>query len=163
VLDYLLQYGLFLAEVHWPFTPPIARRNRKLEHLRDRVPMNAKALRRLPAAQPVHHHRASYPGIEFHCEHPFGLSMPIQRHRDGLTGPVHFCAAVKAADQSRFSGTLCARDLENAALARAVIGGLLFATPTTLFSFLICLPCCANAMMADRPMVSLRRRYDERP
>ena len=38
--------------------------------------------------------------------------MPIQRHRDGLTGPVHFCAAVKAADQSRFSGTLCARDLE---------------------------------------------------
>jgi Predicted integral membrane protein (DUF2189) len=32
---------------HWPFTPPIARRNRKLEHLRDCVPMNAKALRRL--------------------------------------------------------------------------------------------------------------------
>src|SRR2546430_9542579 len=57
---------------------PIARRNRKLEHHRDRVPMNAKALRRLPAAQPVHHHRASYPGIEFHCEHPFGLSMPFK-------------------------------------------------------------------------------------
>src|ERR1700730_10578428 len=62
----------------WPLTSPIARRNRKLEHLRDRVPMNAKALRRLPAAQPVHHHRASYPGIEFHCEHPFGLSMPFK-------------------------------------------------------------------------------------
>jgi hypothetical protein len=40
--------------------------------------MNAKALRRFPAAQPVHHHRASYPGIEFHCEHPFGLSMPFE-------------------------------------------------------------------------------------
>src|ERR1700730_12403830 len=63
---------------HWTFTPPIARRNRKLEHLRDCVPMNAKALRRLPAAQPVNHHRSAYPGIEFHCEHPFGLSMPFK-------------------------------------------------------------------------------------
>src|ERR1700732_1062788 len=61
-----------------PLPPPIARRNRELEHLRDRVPMNAKSLRCLPAAQPVHHHRASYPGIEFHCEHPFGPSMPFR-------------------------------------------------------------------------------------
>jgi hypothetical protein len=62
----------------WPLAPPIARRNRILEHLRDCVPMNAKPLRSLPAAQPIHHHRASYPGIEFHCEHPFGLSMPFK-------------------------------------------------------------------------------------
>jgi hypothetical protein len=30
------------------------------------------------AFQPVNHHRASYPGIEFHCEHPFGPSMPFR-------------------------------------------------------------------------------------
>ena len=63
---------------HGPFAPPIARWNRILEHLGDRVAMNAKALRRLPAAQPFHHHRASYPGIKFHCEHPSGLSMPFK-------------------------------------------------------------------------------------
>lgn len=40
--------------------------------------MNAKALSRLPPAQPVRHHCASYRGIEFHCEHPFGLSMPFK-------------------------------------------------------------------------------------
>jgi hypothetical protein len=33
---------------------------------------------RFPTAQPVHHHRASYPGIEFHCEHPSSLSMPFK-------------------------------------------------------------------------------------
>ena len=32
-----------------------------------------------------------------------------KRHQDGLTGPVHFCAAFKAAAHSRFSGTLCLR------------------------------------------------------
>ena len=63
---------------HRPLAPPIAWRNRKLEHLGDRVAMNAKALRRLPAAQPVNHHRASDPGIEFHCEHPSSLSMPVK-------------------------------------------------------------------------------------
>jgi len=61
-----------------PLAPSIARRDRKLEHLRDRIAVNAKALRRLPAAQPIHHHRASYPGIEFHCKHPFGFSMPFR-------------------------------------------------------------------------------------
>ena len=30
----------------------------------------------IPAAQPVHHHGASDPGIEFHCEHPSSPSMP---------------------------------------------------------------------------------------
>ena len=37
---------------------------------------------------------------------------------------------------------------QNAALARAVIGGLLFATPTTLLSCRICSRCCARAMTA---------------
>ena len=55
---------------------PVARRNRILKHLRDRVPMNAKPLRRLTPAQPVHHHRPPDPGIEFHCEHPSSPSMP---------------------------------------------------------------------------------------
>jgi hypothetical protein len=38
--------------------------------------MNAKPPRRLTPAQPVHHHRPPDPGIEFHCEHPSGPSMP---------------------------------------------------------------------------------------
>ena len=63
---------------HRPLAPAIARRNRKLKHLGDRVPMNAKALRRLPAAQTLNHHRASDPGIKFHCEHPSSLSMPFK-------------------------------------------------------------------------------------
>ncbi len=62
----------------WPFTPPVAGRNRNLKHLHDRVPVNAKPLRRLPAAQPVHHHCASDLGIEFHCEHPSIPSMPFK-------------------------------------------------------------------------------------
>jgi hypothetical protein len=61
-----------------PLATPIARRRRILEHLRDRVPVNAKSLRRFPPAQTINHHRPSYPGIEFHCEHPFGLSMPFR-------------------------------------------------------------------------------------
>ncbi len=65
----------------------------KLQHLRNRVAMNAKPLCRLPAAQPVHHHSASYPGIEFHYEYP-PSHHATQWHRDGLTGLVHFCAAV---------------------------------------------------------------------
>jgi hypothetical protein len=39
---------------------------------------------------------------------PFG-NHANQRHQDGLTGPVHFCAAFNAAAHSRFSGTLCLR------------------------------------------------------
>ena len=60
-----------------PLPPPIAGRDRKLQHLRNGVAMNAKPLRCLPAAQPVHHHRTSYPSIEFHCEHPSSPSMPL--------------------------------------------------------------------------------------
>src|SRR3954469_18033364 len=59
-----------------PLTPPVAGRNRILKHLRDRVPVNAKPRRHLTSAQPVHHHRPPDPGIEFHCEHPSGPSMP---------------------------------------------------------------------------------------
>ena len=83
-----------------PLAPPIARRRRILQHLRDRVPVDAEPLRRLPTAQPVHHHRTSYPGIEFHCEHPFDLSMPFRGIEIGLTGPVHFCAAFSAANHA---------------------------------------------------------------
>jgi len=60
-----------------PLAPPISRRNGKTQHLRDRVPMNAKPLRRFPAAQPLNHHRMSDLGIKFHCEHPSSPSMPI--------------------------------------------------------------------------------------
>jgi hypothetical protein len=59
------------------FAPPATGWNRKLMHLRDRVPVNAKPLRRFPAAQPVNHHRMSDLGIKFHCEHPSSPSMPI--------------------------------------------------------------------------------------
>ena len=58
--------------------PSLWWRDRKLQHLRNRVAMNAKPICRLPAAQPVHQHRASYPGIELHCEHP--SSPPIHAH-----------------------------------------------------------------------------------
>src|ERR1700730_9937513 len=34
-------------------------------------------------------------GIKFHCEHPSSPPNAHQRHRDGLAGPVHFCAAFK--------------------------------------------------------------------
>ena len=60
-----------------PFTSPVTGRNRKLKHLCDRVPVNAKLLRCLTAAHPVHHHRSSDLGIEFHCEHPSSPSMPF--------------------------------------------------------------------------------------
>ena len=39
--------------------------------------------------------------------------MPFKDIKSGLAGPVHFCAAFKAANHSRFSGTLCARDLDH--------------------------------------------------
>jgi multidrug efflux pump subunit AcrB len=39
-----------------------------------------------------------------------------------------------------------AGDEQNAALARAVIGGLLFATPMTLLVAPMCLRCCARAI-----------------
>jgi hypothetical protein len=55
----------------------VSGRNGKTQHLRDRVPVNAKPLRRFPAAQPVNHHRMSDLGIKFHCEHPSSPSMPI--------------------------------------------------------------------------------------
>ena len=60
-----------------PFPSPISRRNRKTQHLRDRIPVKAKPLRRFPAAQPLNHHRTSDLGIKFHCEHPSSPSMPI--------------------------------------------------------------------------------------
>jgi hypothetical protein len=34
--------------------------------------------RRFSPAQPVNHHCASYPGIQFHCEHPSSPSMPVE-------------------------------------------------------------------------------------
>ncbi len=61
-----------------PLTTPVAGRNRKLKHLRDRIAVNAKLLRRIPAAQTVRHNRASNPGIKFHCEHPSSPSMPFK-------------------------------------------------------------------------------------
>jgi multidrug efflux pump subunit AcrB len=45
---------------------------------------------------------------------------------------------------------------QNAALARAVIGGLLFATPTTLLIVPICLPCCASPTTASQPSACSR-------
>ena len=59
------------------FPPPVARRNRKLQHLGNRVAVNAKPPRRFPPAQSVYHHSASDPGIEFHCKHPSSPSMPV--------------------------------------------------------------------------------------
>ena len=41
-----------------------------------------------------------HPDIEFHCEHPFGLSMPVDDIELGLAGLVHFCATVKAAPKA---------------------------------------------------------------
>jgi hypothetical protein len=61
-----------------PLTTPVAGRYRKLKHLRDRIAVNAKLLRRIPAAQTVRHNRASNPGIKFHCEHPSSPSMPFK-------------------------------------------------------------------------------------
>jgi hypothetical protein len=40
--------------------------------------MDAKSLRRLSAAQTVCEHGTPDLRIEFHCEHPFGLSMPVK-------------------------------------------------------------------------------------
>ena len=45
---------------------------------------------------------------------------------------------------------------QNAALARAVIGGLLFATPPLCSSSPISSPCCASATTASRPMACSR-------
>jgi DNA-binding CsgD family transcriptional regulator len=41
-----------------------------------------------------------------------------QRRQEGLQGPVHFCAAFKAAVHSRFSGTLCLRQLDKRLFVR---------------------------------------------
>lgn len=43
------------------FAVAIARQCRKPKHLRNRTAMNTKPLCGLPAAQPVHNHRISYP------------------------------------------------------------------------------------------------------
>ena len=48
----------------------------------------------LPSSPRVH------PDIEFHCEHPFGLFMPVDDIELGLAGLVHFCATVKAAPKA---------------------------------------------------------------
>ena len=56
--------------------------------------MNAKPLCRFPSAKPVHHHRTSYPGIEFHCEHPSSPPCHLKAS-NGLTGPTHFFSAIK--------------------------------------------------------------------
>ena len=47
-----------------PLAPPISRRNGKTQHLRNRVPVNPKPLRRFPPAQPLNHHRMSDLGIK---------------------------------------------------------------------------------------------------
>ena len=54
------------------------------------------------------------------------------------------------------------REEQNASLARAVIGGLLFATPTTCSSCRICSRCCAKATTASRRKACLRRIRNER-
>src|ERR1700731_1763769 len=98
----LLRYG--------PLAPPIPRRNGKTQHLRDRISVNAKPIRRLPAAQPLNHHRMSDLGIKFHCEHPSSPSMPLKTsRRPSRTGTL--LRRCHTAAHSRFSGTLCIRDL----------------------------------------------------
>jgi Arm DNA-binding domain len=39
------------------------------------------------------------------------ISLALAREKREEAGPVHFCAAFKEANHSRFSGTLCARSL----------------------------------------------------
>jgi hypothetical protein len=53
-----------------PFTSRVALAESKTEASCDRVPVNATPLRCLTAAHPVHHHRSSDLGIEFHCDLP---------------------------------------------------------------------------------------------
>ena len=74
---FLTGYPLHQRRRRRPLAPPISRRNGKTQHLRDRIPMNAKPLRRFPAAQPINYHCVSDLGIKFHCEHPSSPSMPI--------------------------------------------------------------------------------------
>jgi hypothetical protein len=69
--------------------------------------MNAKPLCGLPAAQPIHHHRTSYPGIEFHCassppchskasRRPNRTGTLLRRHLKAIKAGsvVHFASAV---------------------------------------------------------------------
>ena len=72
--------------------------------------MNAKATRRLPAAQPLDHHSTADRGIEFHCKHPFDLSMPISDMEQDNQDRYTFAPPSEPAP-TRFSGTLCLRDL----------------------------------------------------
>jgi hypothetical protein len=69
-------------------------RNRKMQHLRNRVAMNAKPL--------SHSHRLSpSPSLHVISRHRVPLvhilpaSHASEKLQDGLTGPVHFCAAIK--------------------------------------------------------------------
>ena len=49
--------------------PFVARRQRKLQHLPDRLPRQAELSRRLPDAHAVHLHGSSYARIHFHLVH----------------------------------------------------------------------------------------------
>jgi hypothetical protein len=97
------------------FTPAIARRNRKTQHFRDRVPVNAKSPCRFPPAQTFNHHRASDYSSTVNIL-PAPQCRSAASRRPSRTGTL--LRRLHSAADSRFSGTLCLRDL----YGRAVLG-----------------------------------------
>ena len=62
-------------------TASVARWNRKLQHLGNRVAVNAKPPGSLTTAKPINHHSTSDRGIKFHCKHPSSPSMPFHDNK----------------------------------------------------------------------------------
>src|SRR5271163_1105439 len=59
--------------------PSITRWHRERQHLRHRPRVDPEPPRRLPPAQPLHIHRASYLPVEFHAFHPPPSAPPGKR------------------------------------------------------------------------------------
>ena len=101
--------------------PLVARRQRKLQHLPDRLPRQAELPRRLPDAHAVHLHGSSYARIHFHLVHllvshkhnsPCNVlelkcgGLLFDRHKPPLTRRfvVYYCSAVYSSANSRSFG-----------------------------------------------------------
>ena len=82
----------------------------KMQHLRNHVAMNPKALRRFSPDRPFNHRRASHPDMKFHCEHPSSPSMPVEAIKAAWQDWYTF-APPSGDRQCRSSGRLRARHL----------------------------------------------------
>src|SRR5271163_5036024 len=59
--------------------PPVSRRHRERQHLRDRPRIDPEPPRRLPPAHTLHIHRSPHLPVQFHAFHPSALCPSWQK------------------------------------------------------------------------------------